>query len=91
MRIHVTAEDIFVGGQFRAVEQTARDRALHCPTALALNRLFDGTGSCVVKDAIRIGDEAFPRYAITPWRVRRFIKRFDAKKRVKPFTFSVWV
>lgn len=79
--ISVTKEDIENGG---------RDNISTCPVALAVRR--------VTKKRFQVGStEIYPplseRHFPQPIRisdqVAEFIKRFDAKKRVQPFTFRI--
>lgn len=79
--VEVTEEDI-TGG--------VRASACVCPIALALHR--QGFRGHVVgdKDVIAdyAGNEAIVRYDL-PSSAQRFIKKFDTRRRVEPFSFEM--
>lgn len=76
MTISVTQEDISMG---------VRRQCKSCPIALALRRINPDYRVDVDTDRIRFGNKSFN----TPEKVRDFIKAFDAKKQVSPFTFRL--
>lgn len=62
-----------------------RRQCKSCPIALALRRINPDYRVDVDTDRIRLGNKSFT----TPAKVRSFIKAFDNKKRVQPFTFEL--
>lgn len=73
VKIEVTARDIEMG-------RPHRPRS--CPIAFGILRVFP-VGWVSVGDTITVGNGEWK----TPPSMLRFIKRFDAGKPVKPFTF----
>jgi hypothetical protein len=76
--ITVTAEDI---------KQASRNDPTACPIARAMQRLFGGRPVSV---GTTVASVIYPDrediYRLPP-EARRFVTRFDAKRRVKPITF----
>jgi hypothetical protein len=70
------------------IKQGEPDNRHDCPIALALNPLRSVTGSYSISveyDTIEIGELSYK----TPKAVKVFLHRFDAGKKVKPFTFQL--
>ena len=83
MRIEVTLEDINKG---------KRDNCRKCPVALAVQRVMPpGYKADIDQDYISYLDKAGIYHILcnAPAKVTTFIKRFDAGKPVKPFTFTI--
>ncbi len=74
--IEVTKQDIKVG---------VRGNCFECPVALALTRVF-GTGVQVYPEISLPGINPVIRM---PDAVRKFVRRFDQKEPVQPFTFEI--
>ena len=83
--IRVTDKDILTG---------VRQSWCECPVAMAVKRAFRTARTNkpvhVPHEVIAVGDleETQSWFAETPGVVQRFITRFDAGKRVKPFSFT---
>jgi hypothetical protein len=84
MKIKVTKMNIADAIRFRRLKKLL---AWHCPVALAVKLAIHGKEGEVAATGhlIRVGKNLLP----APSKVQKFIKRFDNKKPVKPFTFDL--
>lgn len=74
LRVEVTADDIKRG---------KKNEPEHCPIARAIDRLYPGNEVSVNDDTAEIDDCTFS----LPLIAERFVSRFDAGEKVKPFKF----